>query len=45
MGKSQLYYLMMVLYSTGIRISESPYVTVEAVCQGKTEIYMKGNAG
>ena len=42
MGKSQLYYLMMVLYSTGIRISELPYVTVEAVCQGKTEIYMKG---
>ena len=42
MGNSQLYYLMMVLYSTGIRISELPYVTVEAVCRGKTEIYMKG---
>lgn len=41
-GKSYLYYLMMVLYATGIRISELPCVTVEAVCQGKTEIYMKG---
>ena len=41
-GKSQLYFLMLVLYGTGIRISELPYVTVEAVYQGNAEIYMKG---
>lgn len=41
-GKDRLYYLMMVLYGTGIRISELPYVTVEAVCQGRAEICMKG---
>lgn len=40
--KKQLYYLMLVLYGTGIRISELSYVTVEAVEQGKAEIYMKG---
>ncbi len=38
----QLYYLMMVLYGTGIRISELPFVTVEAVEQGRAEISMKG---
>ena len=41
-GKTQLYFLMLVLYGTGIRISELPYVTVEAVYQGNAEINMKG---
>ena len=41
-NKMQLYYLMQVLYGTGIRISELPFVTVEAINQGKAEIYMKG---
>ena len=41
-GNKQLYYLMMVLYGTGIRISELPFVTVEAICSGKAEISMKG---
>ena len=41
-GKSQLYFLMLVLYGTGIRISELPYVTVEAVYKGNAEINMKG---
>ena len=41
-GKSQLYFLMLVLYGTGIRISELPFVTVEAVYQGNAEINMKG---
>lgn len=41
-GKTQMYFLMQVLYGTGIRISELPYVTVEAVDQGKAEIYLKG---
>nr|WP_304053581.1 tyrosine-type recombinase/integrase [Enterocloster clostridioformis] len=38
----QLYYMMMVLYGTGIRISELPFVTVESIENGKEEISMKG---
>ena len=41
-NKKQLYYLMLVLYGTGSRISELPFVTVEAIKLGKAEIYMKG---
>ena len=41
-GKYQLYYLMMTICSTGIRVSELRYVTVEAVMRGKAEIFMKG---
>ena len=41
-GKTQLYYLMLVLYGTGIRISELSYVTVEAINYGNAEICMKG---
>ncbi|MEQ2423525.1 tyrosine-type recombinase/integrase [Enterocloster hominis (ex Hitch et al. 2024)] len=41
-GNKQLYYLMMVLYGTGIRISELPFVTVEAIETGRAEISMKG---
>lgn len=41
-GNKQLYYLMMVLYGTGIRISELPFVTVEAIEAGRAEISMKG---
>ena len=41
-GNKQLYYLMMVLYGTGIRISELPFVTVEAIKAGRAEISMKG---
>ena len=41
-GKTQLYYLMLVLYGTGIRISELSYVTVEAINNGNAEICMKG---
>lgn len=41
-GKYQMYYLMMTICSTGIRVSELKYVTVEAVMQGKAEISMKG---
>ena len=41
-GKTQLYYLMLVLYGTGIRISELSYVTVEAINHGNAEICMKG---
>jgi len=38
----QLYYLMMTLYGTGIRISELPFVTVESIEMGKADISMKG---
>lgn len=41
-GKTQLYYLMLVLCGTGIRISELSYVTVEAINNGNAEICMKG---
>lgn len=41
-GKTQLYHLMLVLYGTGIRISELSYVTVEAINHGNAEICMKG---
>ena len=33
---------MMTICSTGIRVSELRYVTVEAVMRGKAEIFMKG---
>lgn len=41
-GKIQLYYLMMTICSTGMRVSELRYVTVDAVLHGKAEISMKG---
>lgn len=41
-GNYQLYYLMMTICSTGIRVSELRYVTVESVMEGKAEISMKG---
>ena len=39
-NKKQLYYLMLVLYGTGIRISELPFVTVEGIKLGKAEVYL-----
>ncbi|NLH92516.1 MAG: tyrosine-type recombinase/integrase [Atopobium sp.] len=38
----RLYYLMMTLSGTGIRISELKYITVEAVKAGQAEVSMKG---
>lgn len=43
-GDERLYLLIMTLGSTGIRISELPYVTVEAVAAGRAEIHMKGKS-
>ena len=40
--KERLYYLMLTIGGTGIRISELPYITVEAVKAGRAEISMKG---
>lgn len=38
----RLYLLMLTVCGTGIRISELPYITVEAAKDGKAEIHMKG---
>ena len=40
--KKQLYYLMLTLARTGIRVSELRYITYEAVKQGKTIVTNKG---
>lgn len=40
--KNRLYFVMLTLGGTGIRISELPYITLEAVKKGKAEISMKG---
>ena len=41
-GKERLYFIMMTLAGTGIRISELKYITVEAITCGKAKIRMKG---
>ena len=41
-GNERLYLLMMTICGTGIRVSELPYITVEAVVSGRAEIRMKG---
>lgn len=41
-GNERLYLLMQTVCSTGIRISELPYITVEAATCGRADIYMKG---
>ena len=38
-GKKHL--LMEKIGSTGIRVSEVQYITVEAVCNGRTDIFLK----
>lgn len=40
--KERLYYLLLTICSTGIRVSELRFITVEALRQGKAEIRMKG---
>ena len=41
-SNQRLYMLLQVLVSTGIRISELPFITVESVEQGEAEISLKG---
>lgn len=41
-SSQRLYMLLQVLVSTGIRISELPFITVESVEQGEAEISLKG---
>lgn len=38
----RLYFLMQTICSTGIRVSEVQYITVDAVKRGIAEIYCKG---
>lgn len=42
MGKIRLYYILLTLCGTGIRISELKYITANAVLRGRAEINMKG---
>ena len=42
MGRERLALLMEAICATGIRVSEVPYLTVEAVERGKAEISLKG---
>lgn len=41
-GNWRLYYVMMTICSTGIRIGELRYITAEAVRKGRAEIALKG---
>ena len=38
----RLYYIMQTICSSGIRMSELSYVTIEAVRNGRTDVYSKG---
>lgn len=40
----RLYYLILTICSTGIRVSEVRFITAEAVCCGKAEICLKGKS-
>lgn len=40
----RLYYIMLTLCSTGLRISELSYITVEAARRGRAEIRLKGKS-
>jgi site-specific recombinase XerD len=42
--KQRLYYLMLTLAGTGIRVSELSYITVESVGRGQASITMKGKS-
>lgn len=41
-GDDRMYHLMMTIGGTGIRISELPFITVEALKMGKAEVTLKG---
>lgn len=41
-GSKRMYYLLMTIAGTGIRISEVRFITVEAVKRGKAEVQLKG---
>lgn len=41
---SRLYYVMLTICTTGIRVSELRFITLEAVKKGKAEIHLKGKS-
>lgn len=41
-NNNRLYYVMLTLCATGIRVSELKFITLEAVKNGKAEINLKG---
>lgn len=41
-GRNRLYLLMQTICATGIRVSELPFITVEAVRQGSATVSLKG---
>ena len=43
-GNERLYLVMLTICGTGIRVSELPYITVEAVESGRAQIHMKGKS-
>lgn len=42
LGKTRLALLMETICATGIRVSEVKYITLEAACSGRTEVFLKG---
>jgi integrase/recombinase XerD len=42
LGKERLSLMMETICATGIRVSEVKYITLEAVCEGRAEISLKG---
>lgn len=42
MGKTRLYYILQTICATGIRISELPFITFEAVQAGQAQVNLKG---
>lgn len=42
LGRERLALLMETICATGIRVSEVPYITVEALCNGRADIALKG---
>ena len=41
-GKPRLYYLLQTICSTGIRVSEVPFITIESVRSGQATVRLKG---
>lgn len=41
-NRNKMYHIIRTIASTGIRIGELKYITVEAVCSGMAEVYNKG---
>lgn len=42
LGRERLALVMETICATGIRVGEVPFITVEAVCRGRTDVALKG---